>query len=67
MQPSIDCEGDFLIPGLVDLHTDNLEKHYMPRPDVTWDSVGSAVAHDAQMAASGVTTVFDFLSVRGRG
>ena len=62
---SIDCEGDFLIPGLVDLHTDNLEKHYMPRPDVTWDSVGSAVAHDAQMAASGVTTVFDSLSVRG--
>ena len=62
---SQDCDGDFLIPGLVDLHTDNLEKHYMPRPEVTWDAMGAAIAHDAQMAASGITTVFDALSVRG--
>lgn len=63
--PAQDLDGDFLLPGLIDLHTDNLEKHYMPRPDVTWDSVGAAVAHDAQMAASGITTVYDALSVRG--
>lgn len=62
---AIDCQGDVVMPGLIDLHTDNLEKHYMPRPDVTWDSIGAAIAHDAQMAASGITTVFDSLSVRG--
>lgn len=60
-----DCEGDFLIPGLIDLHTDNLEKHFQPRQDVTWDEVGAAIAHDGQIAAAGITTVFDSLSVYG--
>ncbi|MBV6658577.1 MAG: alpha-D-ribose 1-methylphosphonate 5-triphosphate diphosphatase, partial [Devosiaceae bacterium] len=33
---AIDCEGDFVIPGLVELHTDNLERHLSPRPGVNW-------------------------------
>jgi alpha-D-ribose 1-methylphosphonate 5-triphosphate diphosphatase len=57
----IDCGGDFLLPGLVDLHTDALEKHYEPRPGVYWDPMAAALAHDGQMAASGITTVFDSL------
>ena len=32
----IDCEGDYLLPGFVELHTDNLEKHLVPRPKVVW-------------------------------
>lgn len=58
-----DFAGDFLLPGLIDLHTDNLEKHFAPRPKVTWDAVLAAVAHDAQIAAAGITTVFDSLCV----
>ena len=27
-----DFDGDFLIPGLVELHTDHLEGHFTPRP-----------------------------------
>jgi len=65
IESAIDCEGDWVVPGLVDLHTDNLEKHYQPRPNVTWDPVGAAMAHDAQMAAAGITTVFDSLAVSG--
>lgn len=61
----VDCEGDYLIPGLIDIHTDNLEKHYMPRPGAMWDPAGSAMAHDGQMATAGVTTVFDSLSLSG--
>jgi len=61
--PAIDFDGDFLLPGLIDLHTDNLEKHFAPRPNVTWDAISAAVAHDAQVAAAGVTTVFDSLCV----
>ena len=30
----IDLEGDYLVPGLVELHTDNMEKHFAPRPGV---------------------------------
>lgn len=63
---ALDCDGDYLFPGIVDLHTDNLEKHFEPRPGVTWDAVGAVVAHDGQMATAGITTVFDSLSVYGK-
>jgi alpha-D-ribose 1-methylphosphonate 5-triphosphate diphosphatase len=29
---AVDCGGDFLIPGAVELHTDVLERHLAPRP-----------------------------------
>jgi alpha-D-ribose 1-methylphosphonate 5-triphosphate diphosphatase len=57
---AIDAEGDFVAPGLIEMHTDNLEKHFMPRPKVFWpDGLAATLAHDAQMAAAGVTTVYD--------
>ncbi len=59
----IDLEGDYLIPGLVELHTDHLETHYAPRPGVRWNPVASVQAHDMQIAGSGITTVFDALRV----
>lgn len=58
-----DFNGDTLIPGLVELHTDHLETHYAPRPKVRWNPHASVQAHDAQIAASGITTVFDALRV----
>jgi alpha-D-ribose 1-methylphosphonate 5-triphosphate diphosphatase len=60
---SEDWGGDYLLPGLVELHTDNLEKHLMPRPKVNWPIMPAIVAHDAQVAAAGITTVLDALSV----
>ncbi|MGV1750859.1 alpha-D-ribose 1-methylphosphonate 5-triphosphate diphosphatase [Agrobacterium sp. CG674] len=54
-------EGDYLIAGLVELHTDHLEQHYSPRPGVTWNKTAAIQAHDAQVASSGITTVFDCL------
>lgn len=59
--PAEDLDGDFLIPGLVELHTDHLESHYHPRPGVTWPAVPAVMAHDAQIVAAGITTVFDAL------
>jgi len=56
---AIDCDGDYLLPGLVELHTDNLERHFTPRPKVNWHPAAAVMAHDAQMAAAGITTVFD--------
>lgn len=58
-----DCEGDYLLPGLVELHTDHLEVHYAPRPRVRWNPVSAVQAHDAQIACAGITTVFDALRV----
>lgn len=62
---ALDWSGDMIVPGLVDIHTDNLEKHYQPRPGALWDAYGAALAHDAQCAAAGITTVFDSLSLHG--
>ncbi|TCD13376.1 alpha-D-ribose 1-methylphosphonate 5-triphosphate diphosphatase [Oricola cellulosilytica] len=56
-----DMGGDYVIPGLVELHTDHLEPHYSPRPGVRWNGIAALQAHDAQIAASGITTVFDCL------
>lgn len=60
---AVDCQGDYLLPGLVELHTDNLERHFTPRPGVRWHAVSACLSHDAQMAAAGVTTVFDAVSL----
>lgn len=60
---AIDCDNDYLLPGLVELHTDNMEKYFQPRPKVAWPSRQAALAHDAQMAASGITTVFDAVAI----
>ncbi|MCM2439367.1 alpha-D-ribose 1-methylphosphonate 5-triphosphate diphosphatase [Agrobacterium vitis] len=56
-----DFGGDYLIPGLVELHTDHLESHYSPRPGVRWNKTAAIQAHDAQIVTSGITTVFDCL------
>ncbi|QQS13813.1 MAG: alpha-D-ribose 1-methylphosphonate 5-triphosphate diphosphatase [Rhodospirillales bacterium] len=60
---AIDCEGDYVTPGLVELHTDNLEKHLSPRPGVRWPASSGVLAHDSQLASAGITTSFDALTV----
>ncbi len=60
---AIDCEGDWLAPGLIELHTDNLERHLEPRPGVRWPEAAAILAHDAELAGTGITTVFDALRV----
>ena len=62
-EAGIDLGGDFLLPGLVEMHTDHLEAHYMPRPKVEWNAVSAVLSYDAQIASSGITTVFDSLRV----
>ncbi len=60
---AVDCEGDLVMPGLVELHTDNLERHIEPRPKVNWPHAAAIIAHDAELASVGITTVFDALRV----
>ena len=64
---AIDCGGDHLIPGVVDVHTDNLERQVQPRANARWPSRSALLAHDAQCAAAGVTTVFDALCLGDLG
>lgn len=60
---ALDLGGDYLLPGLVELHTDNLEKYMSPRPGVDWPSTSAVLTHDAQIVSAGITTVFDALAI----
>ncbi|MBU3031274.1 alpha-D-ribose 1-methylphosphonate 5-triphosphate diphosphatase [Paracoccus marinaquae] len=60
---AIDCAGAHVAPGLIELHTDNLERHIQPRPGVDWPHSAAILAHDGELASAGITTVFDALRV----
>ena len=60
---AVDCDSDFLSPGLIELHTDNLERHLKPRPGVRQPTTDALIAHDGELASTGITTVFDALRV----
>lgn len=60
---ALDAGGDYLAPGLIELHTDNLERHISPRPKVDWPHAAAICAHDAELASTGITTVFDAMRV----
>ncbi len=62
-QSAIDCSGEHIAPGLIELHTDNLERHIQPRPGVDWPHAAAIYAHDAELAGCGITTVFDAMRV----
>ncbi len=64
---AVDLGGDTLMPGIVDVHTDNLERQVQPRSNARWPSRSAMVAHDAQCAAAGVTTVLDALCLGDLG
>jgi alpha-D-ribose 1-methylphosphonate 5-triphosphate diphosphatase len=63
LSSAIDCEGDFLIPGLIELHTDNLERHVTPRPATYWPCDAAVLGHDREIASAGITTVFNAICV----
>ena len=64
---AVDLEGDLLMPGIVDVHTDNLERQVSPRISARWPSTSAFLAHDAQTAVAGVTTVLDALCLGDLG
>src|SRR5262245_473743 len=58
-----DLAGDLVLPGLVELHTDHIEAHYVPRPTVYWNPIAAVLSYDGHMATCGITTVLDSLRV----
>ncbi len=63
LRSTLDLDGDYLVPGVVELHTDVLERHAIPRPGVQWPEVPAVLAYDSQLLGAGITTVFDSLAI----
>ena len=63
LSAAIDCKQNYISAGMVEMHTDNMEKYFSPRPGVLWPATSAFKAHDSQMISAGITTVFDAVSV----
>lgn len=61
----LDLNGAWLLPGLVDLHCDAIEKIAEPRVGVRFDFGHAAQAADALSATCGITTSFNAISFAG--
>ena len=46
---ALDCDGDMVMPGLIEVHTDDLERHIRPRPRVAWLHAAAMIAHDGEL------------------
>lgn len=58
----IDLKGKTLMPGMIDLHCDALEKEVEPRPNVHFPLDFACAQADKRNAAAGITTVYHALS-----
>lgn len=59
----VDLTGLWLLPGIVDLHGDAVERIIMPRPGVSFPLDLSLAEADRQMLVNGITTAFHGLTV----
>jgi alpha-D-ribose 1-methylphosphonate 5-triphosphate diphosphatase len=57
----VDVEGAYVMPGLIDLHTDTLEKEITPRPSADFPIDVAVQELDRKMIACGITTVYHSL------
>ncbi len=58
----LDVGGRYIIPGVICLHNDGLEKAFNPRPNTNFPADFALRTYDAQLAAAGITTQFHALS-----
>jgi len=65
---ALDAYGGYVLPGIVDLHGDAIEKQLAPRPRVELPGELAFLEIDRLFATSGVTTGFHAISfMEGRG
>lgn len=58
----VNVKGAYLMPGMIDLHCDALEKEVEPRPNVHFPLNFACAQADKRNAAAGITTVYHALS-----
>lgn len=54
----VDADGQYLLPGLIDLHGDDIEGHLQPRNGARMDTAMALGAADRSNVAAGITTKY---------
>ncbi|MPY81059.1 MAG: alpha-D-ribose 1-methylphosphonate 5-triphosphate diphosphatase [Actinophytocola sp.] len=58
IEPDVDGQGMLCLPGLVDVHSDGLEKERRPRPGAELPMEFAVLSFEGKLRAAGITTVF---------
>lgn len=61
----IEASGMYLLPGMIDLHSDAVEKEITPRPQAYFPINPALYELEKKIAASGITTIYHSLSMSG--
>jgi len=59
----IDAEGCYVMPGMIDLHSDAIEKEIQPRPNTLFPIDMSFYELEKKLAVSGITTMYHSLTL----
>lgn len=59
----INCNGDYIFPGLIDIHSDVIEKTIVPRKSVIFDSEIALKEIDRELMMQGITTIYHSISI----
>ncbi|MFF2481766.1 alpha-D-ribose 1-methylphosphonate 5-triphosphate diphosphatase [Paenibacillus sp. NPDC058071] len=59
----IDAAGRYVLPGLVDIHNDAIEKEVQPRPNTLFPLKMSLLEFERKLPLHGITTMFHSLSL----
>lgn len=63
----VDADGRVVLPGLVDLHGDDIEQHRAPRSGARVDAQSAVLSADRANAMAGVTTKFHAIAFEDDG
>lgn len=59
------AHGRYLLPGLIDMHSDAIEQEAMPRPGTVWPLEVALTQLDKKLPGHGITTVYHSVSMSG--
>lgn len=60
---AIDGQGGYVTAGCVEVHTDNMDLYFTPRPHTMWPAKSAMQAHDGLVASMGITTILNAISL----
>lgn len=59
----IDCTGKFIMPGLIDIHSDVVENIIVPRKGIIFNNYLALSEVDKELACQGITTIYHSISI----